>query len=690
MQIKITAAENGSAKCTGTAYTGGQMNVGGFDLPIVVDLANMQIPEHIQLLANHDNRTESLIGSAVARVDNGELLIDGILTGANRQSREIIDQAKAGALFQLSIGAKCLKLAEIEDGKTIAANGKEQTGPFYLIEQSFLDEVSVVPLGADNKTDFQLSASAKLTNLIKGEANTMLTPELKKFIVEKYELDPAITDEALIKWLADNGKTLEDEEKALKTPPAPPAEGSEEDGEEEDGAIDAAVSRALKRIEARLAVANAIIDRNATLLGDKAADLKVRAAAEHWNAEKAASACLDSIRSARPSGGFGIKVAGDEIKTGTVVEAAAVLAGGLSADKAEKIYTAPVVDAALAELRKGFGLQQIILQAARANGFSDTSIGTGNLRDALQYANIRAAFSNVSLGGILSNVANKYLLDGYEGVDQTWKEITDIVNVKDFKTVSRYRLGADMQFKKVAKGGEIKSGSLSEKEMTISADTYGVAITITRQDIINDDLGAITKVPQLIGMTAGESFNLVFWTEFLNNSSFFSSSNSNLVTGADYVLSTKGLDAGIKAFRALKNEAGVRTNRTPKILLVPAGLESTANGLYTSQNLIADGVTSSKSVTTAINTHVGKYKPVVASYLDDSAISGYSNTAYYLLDDPAFRATIAAAFLNGVTKPTIETSEIEFEKLGIGMRAYLDFGVSLQDPCGGVKIKGAN
>ena len=42
----------------------------------------------------------------------------------------------------------------------------------------------------------------------------------------------------------------------------------------------------------------------------------------------------------------------------------------------------------------------------------------------------------------------------------------------------------------------------------------------------------------------------------------------------------------------------------------------------------------------------------------------------------------------GQESPTIETAEADFNTLGVQMRGYRDFGVALQDPRGGLKVKG--
>ena len=46
------------------------------------------------------------------------------------------------------------------------------------------------------------------------------------------------------------------------------------------------------------------------------------------------------------------------------------------------------------------------------------------------------------------------------------------------------------------------------------------------------------------------------------------------------------------------------------------------------------------------------------------------------------------ASLDGQEAQTVETSDADFNMLGIRMRGYHDFGVNLQDPRGGVKSKG--
>ena len=54
-------------------------------------------------------------------------------------------------------------------------------------------------------------------------------------------------------------------------------------------------------------------------------------------------------------------------------------------------------------------------------------------RSVLRFAfkpELEGAFSTVDMGGILSNVANKFLLEGFFSVERTWRDISSARNVK--------------------------------------------------------------------------------------------------------------------------------------------------------------------------------------------------------------------------------------------------------------------
>ena len=353
----------------------------------------------------------------------------------------------------------------------------------------------------------------------------------------------------------------------------------------------------------------------------------------------------------------------------------------------EKLCNEQTLDVASKRFRGGIGLQELLLEAAWANGYSGRN--SRNSREVLRCAfgqNLQAGFSTVDIGGILSNVVNKFLLEGFFSVERTWRNICAVRNVSDFKAVTSYRLIGRDQYELVAPGGEIKHGTLGNESYTNKADTYGLMLSIDRRDIINDDLGAITLVPRKLGRGSGLKINDVFWTIFLANSAFFAAGNHNYLTGTDTALGIEALSKAEQSFLDQVDSDGKPIGVMPAILLVPTALSALGTQLFKATD-IRDN-TSNKGPYTTNNPHQGKFRVEVSRYLANAIYNGSSAKAWYLVADPADLPVIEAAFLHGQESPTIETAEADFNVLGIQMRGYHDFGVGLQDPKGGLKAKG--
>ena len=72
-------------------------------------------------------------------------------------------------------------------------------------------------------------------------------------------------------------------------------------------------------------------------------------------------------------------------------------------------------------------------------------------------------------------------------------------------------------FIKVGPDGELKHGKVDEQTFGQKADTHGIMFALTRQMIIDDDLGALTDIPRQIGMGAAEAIADAAWTLLLSN-----------------------------------------------------------------------------------------------------------------------------------------------------------------------------
>jgi len=349
-----------------------------------------------------------------------------------------------------------------------------------------------------------------------------------------------------------------------------------------------------------------------------------------------------------------------------VIEASWALQGGLP--DVESKYDAKTLEAAH-RVQRHTSLGEVMLQAAEQGGYDGPRrITSSTLRPVLQ-----AAFAVHSISGILSETVNKFLLAGFDSVESAWRQISAVRSVNDFKTVTSYRLNGGFKFEAMANGGEFKNAGASEESRTISADTYGIMTSVTRQDLINDDLGALTAVPQRIGRGGALKLNDVFWAEFNSDSSFFTVARGNKKTSAG-ALSIANLKTIATLFRKLTDPDGNPVAIDPRILLVPADLELTAAEIMGS-TLIQSGATNGQPER---NVLAGRYQVVGSTYLT-------SIEDYFLCASPADLPVMEVAFLNGVQSPVVETTEADFNTLGVKMRGYFDFGVAKAEYLAAVK-----
>ena len=681
----IEASNGAKPKVVGVAYSGGKMNLPGWRHPVVVDLAGMEIPESVPLLTNHENKTDSRIGLISAAVRNNTLEITGEIVSDSKDAADIIAQGKAGADWQLSIGADVKECELVKGSREV--NGQEVEGPFYHIKKSTLREVSVVAVGADAHTNMKVNAKFNLVNQ-EGEAmnnksetksvsavsapNDAAPPE-KKPETEQKPGEPASKPGEPEKK-PDNAEKKPGQAAAEATPPAIQASA----GDVAATAREAA-QNAVKAERERISAIQAICD-------GEFPEIEREAIAGGWTPEVVTKKVLETIRAERPAANVNISVntapEGGELRK--TIEAAMCLRVGVSADQLEKSYGAKTVEAGMAEM--DMPLKQLLIECMKLDGIP-YSRGFDN-------ETIRAAFSSVSLPGILSNVANKKLLQSYEAQPIIAMKLCSTGDLNDFKENDRFRLTDVGDLLPIAADGEIKDGGLIEESAKNQLDTYGKKFCLTRKMIINDDLGAFMKVPTAMGNRAARLIDQLFFSRLLSNpaqadgKALFSTNHKNLLSGASSALSSDSLKKAIQLFLDQVDADGQPISVEPKYLLVPTALKHLAIELTQGATLIMSGT--DNAVRPALNVLSDENLQVISSpYLGNSAYEGSSQTGWYLFGDPKTVDTWEIGFLKGKRTPTVERGETDFNTLGLWFRVYFDLGVREQDYRGMVKANGA-
>lgn len=665
--IAIQAAEADGKQPTFSvvAYTGGAMNLAGYDLPVVVDLNGMMFGK--SLVANLDHNQAMRVGHVTGKtIADGQLTLSGVVSAATAASAEVLANAKGGFPWQASIEARPGEVAYLAEGKSVEVNGQTVQGPAYVVRTSTLKGFAFVSHGADDNTSVSIAAEAAHPKEKIMKAEVRAWAEAMGVDVDNLTPERAATIEANYEGL----------NPPKKTTAKPKFTEAIEAKRAEQERVDAITQRALDACDARPYEIDKI-----KALAEEAIEAK-------WGVDKFRMELLEATIPISHGVAGHVR---DRGLTPRVVEAAICMAGRLEGH--EKMYSDQELQAAHDRFRTGIGLKQLFLMAAEANGYraSYTQDVTIDVQRAafgmVSPREIRASgFSTLSISTILSNVANKFLREGWMAVDQTPMRISAIRNVRDFKTVTTVSLTGDLQFQQVGPDGEIKHGTLGDESYTNKADTYARMLAITRTDIINDDLGALTAVPRRLGRGAMLMLNHIFWTEFLNNSTFFAAGNSNVNTGvAD--MTVGGLTATETIFMSQTDPDSKPLGVQPAIILVPTALKAAALTLMTSERLIDGTATATQG---DANIYRGRFRVESSPYMHNSAYTGYSAAAWYMLADPAVLPVIEIAALNGRVEPTVETADADFNVLGVQMRGYSDVGVNLQEYRAGVRADGGS
>ncbi|MDK8871496.1 head maturation protease, ClpP-related [Paracoccus sp. SSJ] len=283
-----------------------------------------------------------------------------------------------------------------------------------------------------------------------------------------------------------------------------------------------------------------------------------------------------------------------------------------------------------------------------------------------------ASHSTSDFPAIFQNALNKVLLERYSEFQPTYRSISKKKNFRDFRPMPLVRAGDFPMLLPVGETGEIKWGTFGESGETAVIVPYARGLTISRQMMINDDLGAINDLLSSYGETVAHFEERTFYSGALTavlsdgNPLFHASRNNLAPAGGEIEADT--VSAGRAAMRVQESIDGLKLNLSPSILLVGPENETAAE-MFVAQI--------TPTATEAVNPFSGKLKPVVTTEIEDGA--------WYLLSERA--PCWVYGFLEGQEAPRVRTEE-PFGTQGFSMTVEHDFGFGAADFRGGWKNPG--
>lgn len=728
-----------------TAYTGKAIRLSNFDDPVIIDLEGARFDKKKTPLIQ-DHKTELRIGHTTEDVIvpagqskefKGGVLKGPVIAAAGLVSSGMgvaggfVADAKNGFPFQTSVGAEIVRAYFVPAGEKVKVNGKQWKGPLNVVAESLIRELSVTVLGADSDTS-SIAANTKLSDTESNMNEFEKWLKAMGFDPEKIEASQKAKLQAQFNLIpVEQGGglvTSPPPKKAVKAKATKKVlAGGPLDDEDDDEDDEDYEPRSVRAHNNRIALseerADGIRDIYARFSESGIAEieeggkkytlskLKAHAIREGWTPDDFE---LRLRRAERPkSQGPGIHTVDRDINA-QALECSLLRYAGVAHNSTNKVtgkksgleawYKPEVLEASeQRQYQVGGSIQALLDMQIRAAGqhFSGISRRGKDFLEAAVHAweSVQASgFSTLNITVVLENVLYKTALSGYEGVEAVWRSIAARRPLNDFKPHALYRLDLDGSFKKVAADGELKHISMTDSKKTLQAETYGCMIAIDRKTIKNDDMGLILDQARGLGVLGAQRIEESVFVLLLSNpSSFFATGNGNLISGGTSVLSMGGLDLARAKFR---NQVvnGKPTSLSPTILLLPSTLETTGRNLYTQETFVPVGATDASVFPR--NPHVGLYRPVVTPYLNNTAIrdqngnalSGQSDTAWYLMADPNAPqgAAIVIGFIDGRETPFFDEADTAFNVPGgIQFRSYLDWGVNMHMTQHAVKSAGA-
>lgn len=638
-------------RVSGVAYSGGVISQPFGN--VIIDVSGIDCAPQVPLMNSHSNTVFDRLGEVRARVDNGSLLVEGEITSTGENASYIIENGSSTG-WQLSVGGNILKAHRGRKGETV--NGVAVDDDVYVVEKFILREVSVVAIGADMNTSMSISASFE-------DSDISVINELRGEQKMPNSIDETKVDEV---------KAIDAADVAPKAVEAAAPDGDGKSGGGHAEAIVKAIADERKRVA----------DIRAICAGEFP-EIEAKCIDGGTGVDEARKLVLDAIRAKRPVMGPAIVV--HEKKFGAKeIEAALSLRAGVCEKELQKSFTDEEIEAGMSNM--DISLKEVVMACLESEGISHGR--------SLDSECIRAAFSTVSLPGILSNVANKKMLDSFREHPVIATKLCTSGDINDFKPSERFRITDVGDLLPVAPDGEIKEGNITEESAMNKLDTYGKKFCLTRQMIINDDLGAFMKVPTAMGNRAARLIDQLFFSRLLANPvqgdghALFSAPHRNFLNGESSALSLESIQKAIQLFMDQVDADGQPISVEPAIMLVPTALKHLAIQLTKGATLVVSGG-STKSVQPAINVIADENLQVVSSpYLGNGSYAGSSTTGWYLFGNPSQVDTFEIGYLKGKRTPTVERGETDFNTLGQWFRVYFDIGVREQDHRGMVFASG--
>lgn len=282
--------------------------------------------------------------------------------------------------------------------------------------------------------------------------------------------------------------------------------------------------------------------------------------------------------------------------------------------------------------------------------------------------------------GIFGDTANRGLIEGYTSFQRMWPKFARKYLAPDFKQLDRSTFGS-ISLASTAAGYDVTYAALGDRREVYSLAKYTGGTAFTWEQIVNDDLDAISGVPRKLGFLAAQKEDSVAFGVINTNAAlqdtyaWFQAANHANYTASGTAISATSIGVGISQMMAQTDAGGSDPlNIMPGVLLCsPAKLALARQCVYGQVDPASSGG--------ALNPWYGDMEVVSSGFL--------SGNAWYLFAKPGTPGeSLEVAFLDGQEEPLIESEE-DFDSKTMKMKVTHVVAAGAIDYRGAYKNAGA-
>ncbi|MEL6429735.1 MAG: prohead protease/major capsid protein fusion protein [Planctomycetota bacterium] len=285
----------------------------------------------------------------------------------------------------------------------------------------------------------------------------------------------------------------------------------------------------------------------------------------------------------------------------------------------------------------------------------------------------RAFHSTSDFPILLEEAGRRTLREAYELAPSTWRAWCREADLMDFRPHDRARFGDAPALEEIPNGGDVKFGTIGESKEEVKLRSFGKGVGLDRRALINDDLGAFSRLIQSQGQRVEDLVSNLAYEELVGGrvggSGLYVAANKNQ---AGVALTVAGLGELEKLMLDQKSTGGIPLALMPRFLIVPTALKMAADQLTAEIN---------PTQATEVNPYRGVLTPIVEPRLA-------SATEFYLAADPAMIDTVEIGWLEGNRGPQFASDEV-MENRGIKFAVFADVTAKAIDFRGLAKSTGA-